>query len=59
MAGGQRRDRAVDDRAGGWKKDWTGNDGATVTVAVAAVMTAGVAEAVVATETAMLRQRRL
>ena len=55
---GQRRERAVDDRAGGWKKNWAGNDGATVTVAVAAVATADVAGAVVATETAMSRRRR-
>ena len=46
----------MDDRAGGWKKDWTGNDGATMTVAVVAVAmaTADVAAAVVVTETAML-----
>ena len=45
----------MDDRAGGWKKYWTGDEGATVTVAVAvaAVVMADVAAAVVATETEM------
>ena len=45
----------MDDRARGWTKDWADDDGATVAVAVAAVMTADVAAAVVATETAMSR----
>jgi hypothetical protein len=54
---GEQREHAVDDRAGGWKKDWTGNDEAMVTVAVAALATADVTAAVVATETAMLRRR--
>ncbi len=45
----------MDDRAGRWTKDWTGDDGMTVAVAVAAVAMADVASAVVATETAMLR----
>ena len=46
----------MDDRGGGWKKDWRGNDGATMTVAVVAVATAtaDVAAAVVVMETAML-----
>ena len=48
---------AVDDRARGWTKDWIGNDGATVAVAVPAVATADVVAALVATETAMLQQR--
>ena len=47
----------MDDRVGGWKKDWTGNDGATVTVVVAAVATADVAATVVATETSMSRKQ--
>jgi len=55
---GRQRERAVDDRLGGWKIDWTGDDGATVTVAVAAVATADVAAAVATTETAMSRRRR-
>jgi hypothetical protein len=46
----------VDDRAGRWTKDWAGNNGATVEVAMATVAMADVASAVVATETAMLRQ---
>ena len=45
----------MDDRAGGWKKDLTGDDGATVAVAVVAVATVDVASAVVATETVMSR----
>jgi hypothetical protein len=45
----------VDDRAGGWKKDLTGDDGATVAVAVVSVATVDVASAVVATETVMSR----
>jgi hypothetical protein len=45
----------VDDRAGGWKKDLTGDDGATVAVAVVAVATVDVASAVVVTETVMSR----
>ena len=49
---------AVDDRAGGWTKDWMGDDGATVAVAVPAVATADVVAALVATETAMLQRRR-
>ena len=46
---------AVDDRAGGWTKDWMGDDVATVAVAVPAVATADVAAALVVTETAMLQ----
>ena len=45
----------MDDRAGGWKKDLTGDDGATVAVAVVAVATVDVASAVVVTETVMSR----
>ena len=41
----------------GVEKDWTGNDGPTVTVAVEAVATADVAAAVVAMETAMTLRR--
>jgi hypothetical protein len=37
-------------------KDWTGDDGAMVAVAVAAVVMADVASAVVATKTAMSRR---
>ncbi len=44
----------MDDRAGGWTKDCVGNDMVTVAVAVVTVVTADVAAAVVATETAML-----
>ncbi len=44
------------DRAERWTKDWTGDDGVTVAVAMEAVAMADVASAVVATETAMLRQ---
>ena len=47
---------AVDDRAGGWTKDWMGDDGATVAVAVPAVAMADVVAALVATETATLQQ---
>ncbi len=54
----RRHEHAVDDRAEGWTKDWSSNDGAMVAVAVAAVGMADVASAVMATETAMLRQRR-
>ena len=54
----QWHERTVDDRAGGWKKDWTGDDGATVTVGVAAVATADVVSAVVAIETVMSQRRR-
>jgi hypothetical protein len=43
----------VDDRAGGWTKDWTGNNGATVAVAVVLVAMGDVVAAVVATSTAM------
>ncbi len=46
----------MDDRAGGWTKDWMGNNGVMVAVVVAAVAMADVASAVVAMETAMLRQ---
>ncbi len=45
---GRQREQAVDDRAGGWTKDWMGNDRVTVAVVVAAVATADVV-----TETAM------
>ncbi len=41
----------------GWTKDWMGNDGATVAVAVAAVAMADVASAVVATETFSLSRK--
>ena len=40
------------------KIDWTGDDGVTVTVAVAEVATADVVAAVVVTETVMSRRRR-
>ena len=39
-----------------WTTDWTGDDEATVAVAVAAVVMADVAAAVVMAETAMLWQ---
>ena len=55
---GRRRERAVDDRGGGVKIVWTGDDGVTVTVAVAEVATADVVAAVVVTETVMSRRRR-
>ncbi len=48
----------MDDRAVGWTKDWTGNNGATVAVGVAAVAMADVASAVVAMESAMLGQQQ-
>ena len=46
----------MDDRVEGWTKEWTGDVGVTVAVALAAVAMADVAAAVVATETAMSRQ---
>ena len=49
---------AVDDRAGGWTKDWIVDDGATAAVAVPAVAMADVVAALVATKTAMLQQRQ-
>ncbi len=55
---GRRHECAVDDRAGGRTKDWMGDDGATVAVAVPAVATADVVVALVTTETAMLQRRQ-
>ena len=46
---------AVDDRAGGWTKDWMGDDGETVAVAMPAVATADVVAALVGKETVMLQ----
>ncbi len=47
----------MDNRAGGWKKYWTDDEGAmvTVVVAVVAAVMADVAAAVVATETKITR----